>query len=137
MVVCVSEVVYRACVRNIKELKKHRRQLNRLVTKALKENDDVIIETYTKLYALLYSAYAEVSFLKLIHEPNAFSDSEIDVIMRQRNLEDKWEKCIELSLIKITNDVNRGVINNKKRTIDTKRKELLSSPKLERFRKTT
>lgn len=31
----------------------------------------------TKVYALLYSTYVETSFLKLIHTPKAFIESEI------------------------------------------------------------
>lgn len=39
------------------------------------------------MYALLYSAYVETSFLKLIHTPKAFTESEIIQIMAERNLE--------------------------------------------------
>ena len=115
----MSNTIYEASVKNLKELKKHVRQLKKLANKAIRENDDVALETYTRLYALLYSTYAEVSFTKLIHSPgeNAFTDSEIYQIEQKRNLEEKWNKCIDLGFSRLNQNANKGEIANKKQTL--------------------
>lgn len=38
-----------------------------MINRSIKEGSDEELYALTKLYALLYSSYAEVSFLKLIH----------------------------------------------------------------------
>jgi len=82
----------------------------------------------TKMYALLYSAYAEVSFLKLIHTPQAFSESEISEIERGQNLEEKWNKCLEFAFNKLNSNANLGEIANKKRTLQRLLKEYIIGP---------
>lgn len=72
----MAQDIFVASSENLKELKKHRNRLKCLVNRAIRENSLSELDSLTKVYALLYSAYVEVSFLKLIHTPKAFSDSE-------------------------------------------------------------
>lgn len=109
--------IYEACTENIKDLKKQRKRLLTLANRAIREKQESDLISLTRFYALLYSAYAEVSFLKLIHSPNAFSDSEIEQIKRRRNLEEKWKKCVELAFLRLNTIGNAGEIANKKQTI--------------------
>lgn len=88
-----------------------------MLNQAIRRNATSEIDTITKLYALLYSAYAETSFLKLIHTPRGFSVSEIENIQNQRNLEAKWSKCFELVFQKISTSTNAGEIANKKQKL--------------------
>jgi hypothetical protein len=67
---------------------------------------------------LLYSAYAEVSFLKTIHTPYGFDESFIDQIQSARNLEEKWKKCLELAFRNIEKRTNLGMIRNQKQELD-------------------
>ena len=69
------------------------------------------------MYALLYSAYVEDSFLKLIHTPQALTETEIRDIQRGRNLDEKWKKCAEVAFMKITNGADWVEIANKKQTL--------------------
>ena len=73
----MSEKIFRASTSNVKDLKKQRNRILALVNRAIREKNDADLISLTKMYALLYSAYAEMSFLKLIHTPKAFSESEI------------------------------------------------------------
>lgn len=109
--------IYKACCNNVKELKSKRRILNKLINRSIKEGSDEELYALTKLYALLYSSYAEVSFLKLIHTPYGFSESEIAVIQEQRNLEEKWQKCFELAFQKMNQNANLGEIANKRKKL--------------------
>lgn len=110
--------VYRASCQNTKEIKKHATSIKRMINAALRKNRMMEVETLTKTYALIYSAYAEVSFLKVIHTPYGFSENYIQQIQAQRNLEEKWRKCINLAFAEIQNESNKGEINNKKQKLE-------------------
>ena len=105
--------VYEASVKNAKELSKQAKTIKRLLNQALIKNSTSDIEALTKTYALMYSAYAEVSFQKLINTPYGFSDDYIKQIQNCRNLEQKWEKCFEFALKNIAKEHNKGEIANK------------------------
>lgn len=109
--------IYYACSENAKDLKKQRKRLLSLTNRAIREKNDADLCSLTKLYTLLYSAYAEVSLLKLIHSPNAFTESEIHQITSGRNLEEKWKKCVELAFSNLNTSSNTGTIANKKQTL--------------------
>lgn len=113
----MAEEIYRASTLNIKDLKKQRKRILALVNRAIREKNDADLISLTKMYALLYSAYAEMSFLKLIHTPGAFSESEITQIENGRNLEEKWTKCVEFAFKKLNPNANPGEIANKKQTL--------------------
>lgn len=105
--------IYEANVKNVKEVKKQANAIKRLLNQSLKDNRVCEIEALTKTYALMYSAYAEVSFQKLIHTPYGFSEDYIRQIESGRNLETKWIKCMELAIKQIENEANKGEVANK------------------------
>lgn len=109
--------IYRASVENLRELNKQRTSIKRLFNEAVEKNNQTGLHVLTKLYALLYSSFAELSFLKVIHTPYGFSEPEITQICNERNLDQKWKKCIELAFRKIENTTNAGEIQNKKKTL--------------------
>lgn len=109
--------IFRASVTNLRELKKQRTNIKRLFNQSIKQNDNSAFSALTKLYALLYSSFAELCFLKVIHTPYGFSEDEINQITRERNLEQKWIKCLELAFSRINNIANAGEIQNKKQIL--------------------
>ena len=109
--------VFKASVTNVRELKQQRTNLKRLINQSVKRNDHNSFNALTKLYALLFSSFAELCFLKTIHTPYGFNGDEINQISGQRNLEQKWNKCIELAFLKINNIANKGDIQNKKQIL--------------------
>lgn len=86
------------------------------------------IEFLTKIYALFYSAYAEVSFQKLINTPDGFEQSIIDDIQKQRNLEEKWIKCVDMSLANIGNCKEKRMVANKSQSLKRILKEYIIEP---------
>lgn len=128
----MAQDIFVASSENLKELKKHRNRLKCLVNRAIRENSLSELDSLTKVYALLYSAYVEVSFLKLIHTPKAFSDSEIQQVEKKRNLEEKWEKCFELAFKKLNTNANKGEISNKKQALNRILLQYIIGPSLMR-----
>jgi hypothetical protein len=109
--------IYRASVQNVRELKKQRTNLRRLFNKAIIKHDNPSLNVITKLYALLYSSFAEVCFLKMIHTPYGFSETFITEIFKQRNLEEQWLKSIECAFSQVLSMPNKGEIQNKKQIL--------------------
>ena len=105
--------VFTACCDNERELHKEAKKIKRLFNNALRNNRVQEIQTLTKIYALVYSAYVEVSFLKTIHTPHGFDESIITQIQTARNLEEKWIKCIDFAFDGIRTEHNKGEISNK------------------------
>lgn len=121
-----KQTIYEACVKNCRDLKSKKKELIRLLNLAANKNSQNEIDTLTKLLALLYSAYAETSFLKLIMTPFAFDDcSYVEEINSQRNLEDKWEKFFEIVLKQYSSNAD---FNNKKQIIEKIYKKYIEFP---------
>lgn len=110
--------IYKAASDNVRELKKNAKTLNKMINLAIKNNNTQELDTLTKLYLLLFSTYAEASFLKLINTPHGFSKTEIESINQMRNLENKWKRCIEICLDKLRNNINKGDIQNKNKRLE-------------------
>ena len=107
--------IYKASVKNVRGLKSSRKKIKQLINLSIKNNKKDIIPILTKNYALLYSAFAETCFLKMIHTPYGFSDDRILQICSKRNLETKWTKCLELAFNAVDN--SSGEFYNKKQSI--------------------
>ena len=60
------------------------------------------VETFVRLYAFLLGAWSECRLLKLIFEPNAFTDIERRKILAETAL-NRWHKAIELAFRKHCN----------------------------------
>ncbi|MDQ2178003.1 hypothetical protein [Marinifilum sp. D714] len=107
--------IYKSSVQNVRELKSSRKKFKRLINQSIKDKKKDVLSILTKNYALLYSSFAETCFLKMIHTPYGFSEDKIQQISRQRNLEEKWNKCLELALREIDN--GNGEFRNKTQTL--------------------
>lgn len=95
--------IYQAQCTNVRALKKARGQLRRAINKAIRKNDEPAIEAYTKALALLFCAWVEASFSKLIHTPHGLALSEISQVkqsVREGSVETGWRTCITLALRK-------------------------------------
>jgi hypothetical protein len=102
--------IYKAQVENVRSLDSAWKQLNRTINDALRTGSDASLETHAKSLVLLFCAWSEATFSKLIHTPHGFTDDEIGQILREykKSLEDGWKKCIELGLKKVASDPKRS-----------------------------
>lgn len=114
----MSTDIYVASCKNEKRIKNEVRQLNQALNNAIKNNRHQAIETLTPILALLYSAYAEVAFIKMIHTPYGFESSYIEQILSQRYLEEKWQKCLEFAFDRILKESNKGEVANQRKQLN-------------------
>lgn len=97
--------IYKAQCVNVRELASARKQVLRTINRAVKTNDKALLGVHTKLFGLLFCAWAEANFSKTIHTPHGFTPNEILQIKRahaDNGIVRGWNKCIELGLRKIT-----------------------------------
>jgi hypothetical protein len=107
--------VYNAQTKNVQELSKVRKQINRAINNALKRGDKVAEQALTKSMALVFCAWVEANFSKVIHTPYGFSLDQIQQIKAvyvKNGLEKGWQKCVELGTLKASKRKNSNYIPN-------------------------
>lgn len=105
--------VFKAQVENVKELEHAWRQLKRSINSDLIANDAPSARIHTKTLALVYCAWSEAVFSKLIHTPYGFELNEIEQIKTAQSsgIVNAWKKCIELASNKIASRAGNYVPN--------------------------
>jgi hypothetical protein len=107
--------VFQAQTKNVRMLDQASRQINRTINHALRKNDNMSCQVHTKVLALIFCAWIEANFSKVIHTPYGFTPEEIDQIKRTHQrlgLGPGWKKCIELGLRRISNPQKSNYIPN-------------------------
>jgi hypothetical protein len=96
--------VFKAQTANVKKLERSRSQIRRSVNLALRRGDQVACEAHTLVLALLYCAWPEALFLKIVHTPYRLSLDEIGQVgevQKQRGIHEAWLTCIDLGLRRV------------------------------------
>lgn len=93
--------LFRAQTSNVKELEKAWRITKISINNSLKNSQIIEANVQTKILAIIYSAWTEALFSKLIHTPHGFELSEIAAIKAEDNVKNKWLKCLDLAKNKI------------------------------------
>jgi hypothetical protein len=125
--------VYKAQTKNVKEISKARKQIERVINHALRRDDMLTAQVQTKALALVFCAWAEANFSKTIHTPYGFTLDEISQIKqahKNNGLEKGWEKCIELGLKRILNHNRSNYIPNTKQKLKKLVQECVVEPSL-------
>lgn len=107
--------VYQAQTKNVQEIDKVRKQINRAINDALKRGDKNAVQALTKTMALVFCTWVEANFSKVIHTPYGFSLDEIQQIKKaykENGVEKGWEKCVELGTLKASKRRNSNYIPN-------------------------
>jgi hypothetical protein len=105
---------YKAYVKNVQDFLIAEKELRRTINLALKTGKPQTVEIQTKLYALLYSTFSESRFMKVILTPSGFEQFEVDEILKQSSVLEKWNKCLELAFNKFNHNKKGSEIPNKK-----------------------
>lgn len=93
--------VFRAQTRNVQELERSWKHINRQLNALLLTNSDVAVHINTKLLALIYCAFAEALFSKILHTPKGLTLDEIQQVKRavkDGGVKNGWIKCVELAM---------------------------------------
>lgn len=101
--------------KNIVTLDSARRKTNMQINMALRKDDSHGLMIYTNLYLLIYTSWSEAALVKLVHTPFGFSDSEKKKILKDRDVLNKWTKCVNTAFAKFRKQGSE--IPNKKKKI--------------------
>ncbi|MRT92396.1 hypothetical protein [Ancylomarina sp. 16SWW S1-10-2] len=103
--------------KNVSQLESARRLVNSQINNALRKNDDHAVKLYTNIYLMVYSSWSEAYLVKLIHTPSGFTEIEKKAILRDRDVLNKWKKCVSTAFSKFRD--NGSEIPNKKQRINS------------------
>jgi hypothetical protein len=100
--------LFQAQVENVRALESSILQVRRNINFSLRYNESSIASSLTKVYAILFCAWAEANFSKVVHTPYGFSIDEVGQIQKakRRGITAAWKKAVELGVRKL--DANRG-----------------------------
>jgi hypothetical protein len=101
--------------KNLSILESARKEINSSINDALRRDDDHSLKIYTNLYLLIYTSWTEALLVKLVHTPSGFSDDEKSKILKDKNILNKWDKCLNTAFKKIIKSGSE--IPNKKKKI--------------------
>lgn len=107
--------IFHAQTDNVRMLNQARLQINRTINYALRKGDKTSSQVHTRLLALVFCAWVEANFSKLIHTPYGFTLDEIHQIKeihQKDSLEAAWKKCVELGLRKISRNKKSNYVHN-------------------------
>jgi hypothetical protein len=100
--------VFRAQVANVRSLQTAMLEVHRSANASLRSNHKAAVEAFTKVYALLFCAWAEANFSKVIHTPHGFDFDEIAQVQtaKANGISEAWKTCVRLGLRHL--DAKRG-----------------------------
>lgn len=125
--------VFNAQTKNVRELDKAITQIKRSINDALKRNDHTSVRILTKTLALVFCAWVEANFSKVIHTPYGFSLNEIEQIKKiymDNGVEKGWEKCVELGTIRASKRKSSKYIANIRLELSRLIKDYIVEPSL-------
>ena len=92
--------MYREHSENAKEIINSIKSIEKGIKKSLKEGNKSDAKRYTNIHGLLIGAWMEVSFYKLIHEPQ-FTELDRTIILNNSNsLEENWINVLNMGFAK-------------------------------------
>jgi hypothetical protein len=95
---------------NLKLISSAVKSVSRDLREYISNKDEQSVLIYTGILSHLINTWAEVSILKIIHERNAFNGTQISYI-QNNNLEMKWKKALEFSILKTYKIKNISALN--------------------------
>ncbi len=111
-------IIFKAQTENVRKLNQVRKHLIRSINNGLRRNKITSVDVHTKCLALVFCAWVEANFSKLIHTPHGFTLDEIEQIKREnsrsRSVESAWQKAVELGLRYIESSPKSNFLPNRK-----------------------
>jgi hypothetical protein len=110
--------VFNAQTANVRRLESAGRQIRRSIHHAIRRSDAASEKAHSLVWALLYCAWLEALFSKLVHTPYGFTLDQIEQIKREhkaKGVQYGWHKCIELGLRRVSSPKSNYLPNIRQR----------------------
>ncbi|MFC1580874.1 hypothetical protein ACFL4N_08180 [Thermodesulfobacteriota bacterium] len=124
--------IFKAQTENVREIGKAWRHLQRTINRELVCDNLTSASLHTKLLALVFCAWSEANFSKLIHTPHGLTLDEIQQIkaLANSNIINGWLKCLELGLRRVSNTPKSNYIPNIKQAVERIIAEYVLEPRV-------
>ena len=93
------EKLYKYHVKNLRSVDDGLNHVFRLARGAVARDDQKVIDTHIRLLSFLFGVWSEVRLLKMLYEPNGFSQVERNRILKANAME-RWLLAVELAFSK-------------------------------------
>jgi len=113
--------IFQAQTANVRRLECAVSHVRRAIHHAMRKHDQPAEEAHSLVYALLYCAWLEAFFSKLIHTPYGFSIEEIEQISDKQDrhgIHEAWCKCVELGLQRVQGSRLGDIANMRKKLLE-------------------
>ena len=100
---------------NLHALIATKKKINSQINVCLRKDDSKALRVYTNVYLLVYNAWTEASLVHLVHTPFGFNIDEKEKILKDRDVLNKWKKCVDTAFVKFRK--GGADIPNKKKKI--------------------
>jgi len=124
--------IFKAQTENVREIIKTWKHLQRTINHELVCDNLTSASVHTKLLALVFCAWSEANFSKLIHTPYGLDLDEIQQIkaLAKGNIVDGWLKCLELGLHRVSKTPKSNYIHNIKQAVERIITEYVQEPRV-------
>lgn len=123
--------IFRAQTENVKEIIKTWKHVKRTINQELVRDNLTSASGHTKLLTLVFCAWSEANFSKLIHTPHGFELDEIKQIkvLAGKNIVEGWLKCLELGLNRVSKKPKSNYIPNIKQDVERLINDYVKDPR--------
>lgn len=128
------QALFSSQTKNVRRLIGAKKQLRRSINLGLRRSDEPAEEAHTLVLGLLYCAWIEARFSKMIHTPRGFSDAEIAQIkedQRKNGVSSAWKKAVSLGVRRV-NSERSNYASNIRRKLDALIDSYVRDPSLVR-----
>ena len=124
--------IFRAQTENVREIIKTWNHVQRTINHDLVYDNLTSASAHTKLLALVFCAWSEANFSKLIHTPYGLELDEIQQIKNlvKGNIVDGWLKCLELGLHQVSKTPKSNYIPNIKQAVERLIENYIQEPRV-------
>jgi transcriptional regulator of heat shock response len=124
--------IFKAQTENVRDINKTWKHVQRSINHELVCDNLTSASVHTKLLALVFCAWSEANFSKLIHTPHGFELDEIQQIknLAKGNIVDGWLKCLELGLHQVLKTPKSNYIPNIKQSVERLIKKYIQEPRV-------
>jgi hypothetical protein len=113
-------IIFKAQTDNVREIEDAWKHVQRTINQEYIHGNLVSAFLHTKSLALVFCAWSEANFLKLVHTPHGFELDEIEQIKAIASIDivQGWHKCLQLGLDRVSKTPKSNYIPNIKQSVE-------------------